>query len=162
MIGYVYAIGTEPPSEVKIGWSHDPRRRLMEFQVGNSRKLKLLGQVKAEPAQEIELHSLLDRWRGSGEWFRHEGPVSAFVDMLPRPHPTRSLSPMAYIRKHVFGVSQATMAAIAGASQGTISRWESGEHSPDSRALAAVRAEARRRGHDWDDRWFFDMPEVAS
>lgn len=60
------------------------------------------------------------------------------------------------LRKRVFGISQAELAAIAGTSQGTVSKWEAGELEPDRRQLALLRDAARERGLEWSDAWFFE------
>ncbi|CAH1657613.1 Transcriptional regulator with XRE-family HTH domain [Hyphomicrobiales bacterium] len=65
------------------------------------------------------------------------------------------MSPMAHIRKSVFGVSQAHFAAIAGVSQATVSRWERFEWEPNRDELARIREEAMRRGIKWSDALFF-------
>jgi transcriptional regulator with XRE-family HTH domain len=72
------------------------------------------------------------------------------------------MNPLLHIRKNVFDVSQSKMALIAGVSQGTISRWESGEGAPDRYELGHIRQEASRRGLAWDDSWFFETPSEAA
>lgn len=71
------------------------------------------------------------------------------------------MNPVLYIRTKVLRVSQAELAAIAGvASQGTISKWESGTHDgPSLRELARIRAEVRKRKIRWHDSWLFDVPD---
>jgi transcriptional regulator with XRE-family HTH domain len=71
------------------------------------------------------------------------------------------MKPLAHIRKIVFCVTQAEMASIVRVSQGTISRWEAGIASPDTEDMRRIRAAATRRKLDWDDRWFFEAPEIA-
>jgi len=70
------------------------------------------------------------------------------------------MHPIEHIRKNVLGVSQAVLAAIAGVTQATVSRWEAGESEPNRNELSRIRDEARARGHSWDDSWFFDTPPV--
>lgn len=60
-----------------------------------------------------------------------------------------------HIRCVVFQATQVEMAAIAGVRQATISRWESDDLTPSLPALRRIRAEARRRGIEWNDAWFF-------
>lgn len=67
-----------------------------------------------------------------------------------------------HIRKNVLNVSQAAFAAITGANQATVSRWENGELTPDLEQLRAIRAEAKRLGLEWDDSWFFETPNETS
>lgn len=69
------------------------------------------------------------------------------------------MTPMLHVRKTVLDLNQAELAKIAGTSQGTVSKWETGELEPDRDQLALIRAEIHRRGIDWDDRWFFEAPE---
>lgn len=61
-----------------------------------------------------------------------------------------------HIRKNVFGVRQSEFAALAGVQQSTVSRWERGEGSPSLQEMSAIRAAAHDRGHEWNDRWFFE------
>lgn len=68
------------------------------------------------------------------------------------------MSSIAHIRKSVFRISQAEFGAIAGTTQTSVSRWENGEMQPGLTEMALIRAEAQRRGHEWDDRWFFEAP----
>jgi len=63
-----------------------------------------------------------------------------------------------HIRKHVLGISQAALAAVAGTTQATVSRWERGELSPSLDELEAIRSEAAARNIEWRDAWFFEPP----
>lgn len=72
------------------------------------------------------------------------------------------MNPMKHIRKNVFGVTQVTFAGIAGTTQPSICRWEQGEQFPDHSEMDRIRQEAMNRGLPWDDRWFFELPEVAA
>ncbi|MDR6953819.1 putative transcriptional regulator [Ancylobacter sp. 3268] len=69
------------------------------------------------------------------------------------------MNQMLLIRKSVLDVSQAALAAIAGTSQATVSRWEKGDLHPDRSQMALIRAEALKRGLQWNDAWFFEAPE---
>jgi len=72
------------------------------------------------------------------------------------------MSSLRHIRKSVLGLSQSEMAAIADVSQGTVSKWESGELNPNLDEMARIRDEARRRCLDWDDSWFFEVSAGAA
>lgn len=66
---------------------------------------------------------------------------------------------MLHIRRDIFRVTQAEMAAIAGARQATVSRWESGSLSPDITHLHRIREAAIARALDWNDSCFFIIPQ---
>ncbi len=68
------------------------------------------------------------------------------------------MNPIQHIRKNVFGLSQTDFAVIAGSTQASVSRWESGALEPSRDELDRIRSEAKNRGIDWDDRLFFDVP----
>lgn len=68
------------------------------------------------------------------------------------------MNPILHIRKVTLGLSQADFAAIAGVSQGTVSKWETDELVPDRNELARMRAAVKDRGLAWDDSWFFEVP----
>jgi transcriptional regulator with XRE-family HTH domain len=60
------------------------------------------------------------------------------------------------IRIDLFHLQQSELAAIAGVSQATVSRWETGELTPGYEELKRIREEAVRRGIAWDDALFFE------
>lgn len=68
------------------------------------------------------------------------------------------MTPLAYIRKIIFKVSQAEMAVIAGVRQGTWSRWENQKDEPSRDAMSRIRMEAGTRQLPWNDKWFFEAP----
>lgn len=67
---------------------------------------------------------------------------------------------MRTIRLHIFKIGQAEMAGIAGVSQATVSRWETGELEPGREQMAAIRAAAAKRTTIWRDEWFFDASSI--
>jgi len=74
------------------------------------------------------------------------------------------MTPMQHIRKSLLRISQSEMAAITSTTQATVSRWETGELSPDLTQMARIREEAVSRGVEWEDRFFFEVlaaPEQA-
>lgn len=70
----------------------------------------------------------------------------------------RAMKPIEYIRKRVFGVSQAAFGEIAGTTQASVSRWEAGELHPGLEEMERIRSEALARGNEWDDSLFFATP----
>lgn len=70
------------------------------------------------------------------------------------------MTQLRFIRCQVFKVTQADMAMIAGTRQATVSRWEHNKLRPSLEHLLRIRAEANRRGLNWNDSWFFG--EVAA
>lgn len=63
-----------------------------------------------------------------------------------------------YIRDKVFGLTQAPFAVIAGVSQATVSRWETGELEPDRDNMERIRSAALERGLELDYESFFKVP----
>lgn len=66
--------------------------------------------------------------------------------------------PIEHIRRAVFDVSQTAFAEIAGTTQPSVSRWEQGLQEPDRIEMDRIRQAAHKRGLNWDDRWFFEVP----
>jgi DNA-binding XRE family transcriptional regulator len=161
MTGYVYAIA-DTNGAVKIGYAADPIARVAGLATGHPGVLTLLGMAVGTEAHEAECHRLFRAHRIRGEWFRREGIVETFVGMLPRPpRPqivTDGMEPVAFIRRAVFQATMPAMARIAGVSQGTISKWENGIHTPNADALGLIRAHARTLGCKWNDDWLFAVP----
>lgn len=65
-----------------------------------------------------------------------------------------------FIRKTIFKLSQAEFAKVAGVTQATVSRWESGELIPSHDEMARIREEAEKRNIPWNDAWFFTAPST--
>lgn len=84
MIGFVYAIGTESGSVVKIGFSENPSARLGDLQVGNPDQLKVHAQWSGTVHLEQILHIAFAHYRVRGEWFdfRELDPVSTIGRMI--------------------------------------------------------------------------------
>jgi DNA-binding transcriptional regulator YiaG len=69
------------------------------------------------------------------------------------------MHPIEHIRKRIFDVTQVEFSQIAGTTQASVSRWESGELHPDRAEMERIRKAARKQGIAWDDRWFFEVTE---
>lgn len=72
------------------------------------------------------------------------------------------MNPILHIRRSVLRITQGDMGRIAGVSQATISRWESGRNEPSLEHLRRIRAEVRRRRLSWDERWLYDASAGAA
>ena len=72
------------------------------------------------------------------------------------------MSPLQYVRQRIFHMSQAQFALIAGVSQATVCRWESGQLEPDRPTLKQIRCAAKARKLKWRDSFFWDLPPPAA
>ena len=71
----------------------------------------------------------------------------------------KTLTPARYIRLHVFGIeTQTEFARLLGYEQPQMSRFENGAPF-SSEAQSRIRRLATERGIDWDNNWFFEVPE---
>ena len=78
--GFVYFIGEATPSEIKIGWSGDPIKRLQNLNTGSPRDLRLLHVTVGDRGNEREWHERFVHLRiDGGEWFRAERDLLAAI-----------------------------------------------------------------------------------
>ncbi|OLP44719.1 helix-turn-helix domain-containing protein [Rhizobium oryziradicis] len=68
---------------------------------------------------------------------------------------------MHFIRKTLLNLSQSEFASILEVSQSTVSRWERGV-APSLDEMTKIRAVAILRGVEWQDRFFFEVPNESS
>lgn len=73
-----------------------------------------------------------------------------------------SESPLRWVRRNVFGVTQDGLAEIGGVSRPRISRYETGADEPPFKFLRSLREEAAKRGLSFSGDWFFEVPKVPS
>lgn len=74
---------------------------------------------------------------------------------------TTHMTPARFIRERVFGCrSQAEFAERLGYSQAQVCRMETDRLSRD--AMDRIRNIAIGSGMQWDDTWFFEVPDVAT
>lgn len=71
----------------KIGYSHDPVKRLKQLQTGHPLKLGLEGWLNfetEEQAQTVEdgYHRMFKYFRTNGEWFTYNKDMEAFIESL--------------------------------------------------------------------------------
>lgn len=67
------------------------------------------------------------------------------------------MRPIEAIRKNVFRCSQAAFGEIAGTTQASVSRWETGQQEPSRDEMERIREAARARSLQWHDSWFFEV-----
>jgi hypothetical protein len=70
--GTVYLL--EDGFGIKVGYTNGPvAKRVAELQIGNSRKITSIAEIlDATPETEALLHSVLNEWNVTGEWFARE------------------------------------------------------------------------------------------
>lgn len=78
--GWVYFMAAGQ-GDIKIGWARDPDKRLRELQVGNPKRLKILGVIPGSRLTEKEIHRYYAAARVTGEWFKRKA-VMAGVNHL--------------------------------------------------------------------------------
>ncbi len=71
-------------------------------------------------------------------------------------------TPIRYVRKHVFDVTQEELARIGGVSRSRVSRYESGKEAPPFAFMEHLRTEAKRRKLKFSADWFFEQPGKAA
>jgi hypothetical protein len=126
--GRVYAID-DGKGCVKIGWAKDPVRRLREMNVSDPGRLTLIGSARGTRVHEAEAHALLKPWRERGEWFRKEGHVLTFLDLLPKYQPGQTEQQsrdLTFFRRALRekGFSLNGLAKAMGVDQTTATRWQ--------------------------------------
>lgn len=78
---------------------------------------------------------------------------------MTRSRKSQSLNPPQFVRRVVFGMSQAAWAKALGLrSQGTVSKWESAGEFTSVKAMKKVRALAKKRKVMMSDTWLFEVP----
>lgn len=70
--GFVYFITSQDSGLTKVGFSHDPAKRLKQLQTGHGSRLRIPMQIKTKNPRALEarLHLLFKHKRQAGEWFR--------------------------------------------------------------------------------------------
>lgn len=77
---WIYFIEEESSNNIKIGISAmHPKTRLSGLQVGNPRKLALVGLTKGTVEDEAALHTRFVAHRIRGEWFRDNPELRALI-----------------------------------------------------------------------------------
>lgn len=80
-LGYVYFIQAGDQGPIKIGWSCEVSRRLLELQTANAARLVLLGYIPGTQKTERAWHVKFAAERLEAEWFR---PSQALLDAIAK------------------------------------------------------------------------------
>lgn len=67
--GRIYFVQAGDDGPIKIGWTMDVERRLLELQNGNHLELRLLGSCEGSEQMEAQLHRRFAMHRMRREWF---------------------------------------------------------------------------------------------
>jgi hypothetical protein len=78
---------------IKIGFSGVPKLRMRDLQRANGRPLSLIGTVTAHPYDERIIHKRFEHLRVTGEWFRPDDELRAFIEAVRRRKPIPRLGP---------------------------------------------------------------------
>lgn len=118
----IYFIQAGENGPIKIGMALDVYRRLAELQTGHYERLRIIGLIDGERAQEKLTHSALANFRLNKEWFSAAPEVLEFVSRNTYLPPTQK----GHERKDgmtegYFTIAQA--ASILRKSERTIRRW---------------------------------------
>jgi hypothetical protein len=79
-IRYVYFVEAQTLGLIKIGWTHDVRRRMVSLQIDCPVSIKLLGRLK-ESAELTEgaIHKIFKKIRVRGEWFKDCSELRQYI-----------------------------------------------------------------------------------
>lgn len=76
-LGHVYVAGFS--TYIKIGWSTDVANRLLDLRTGIPEGLIVYALLPARPPYERELHARFKHLRLTGEWFRRQSELAAWI-----------------------------------------------------------------------------------
>lgn len=76
---YVYVVGTDWDSAVKIGYSKNPWARAKELQTGNASKVEVLAHFRCSANSERDIHEVLASFRHVGEWFNLGADIASIM-----------------------------------------------------------------------------------
>jgi hypothetical protein len=79
---YVYFIQAGDGGPIKIGIARSPERRLIELQVGNHAKLRILALTPGGWGEERALHDKFAALRLNGEWFDPAPELLSYIEAI--------------------------------------------------------------------------------
>lgn len=155
MTGYIYAIRCM--DRVKIGFSSDPARRLIDARVWSPYPVYLLGAIEGCQTKEREYHRMFASQRRHGEWFEISGEVEGFISgLMPvtdligkkvKANPDTGVLLMR--RRKALGLTQSDLGRAVSAKKFTISRIEKGLQVPTTSLAAALERELSIPASSW-------------
>lgn len=77
--GVVYFAQSGDQGPIKIGWSQDVERRILELQTANAHRLHLLGTIPGRLEDEMKTHARFAHLRMEGEWFRNDPEIHTYL-----------------------------------------------------------------------------------
>lgn len=132
----VYMIQAGENGPVKIGYSAEPDRRLMELQVAHWTTLTLVRLLEGGEADEGALHSRFNHLRLRGDWHSYSTELFGDVGLVDVPiGRLHDLPPLSFvatlpigkrvaIARHRLGLSQRELAEMTGVSASAVAQWE--------------------------------------
>jgi DNA-binding XRE family transcriptional regulator len=79
----IYFIENSETKHIKIGFSSDIRRRLVDLQISSPHELKVLTICEGDDKYEKELHKRFYEYRYRGEWFLPNKELNNFIESFP-------------------------------------------------------------------------------
>lgn len=77
--GFVYFVQSGEGGPIKIGWSQDVERRILQLQTANAHRLHLIGRVPGRMEDEAAMHAKFAHLRMEGEWFRDHSEIREYL-----------------------------------------------------------------------------------
>ena len=78
----IYFIKMDQTDIVKIGYAHDPFKRLKSLQTGNPFKLSIFYTMDGDCRLEKDIHDLFLDYKMYGEWFKCHDLVVEFIEHI--------------------------------------------------------------------------------
>ena len=76
---YFIAVGK---NAIKIGVAKNVEARLVNLQIGNPKKLRLIGSIRGDEKTEKMFHVAFSKYHVRGEWFKAAAPLLQFIEFF--------------------------------------------------------------------------------
>ena len=80
--GHVYFIHAPKADLVKIGYSRDPGKRLLDLNTASTESLHWIGSIPGSTIDEKALHKEFKHLRAHGEWFKYTIELESRIEDL--------------------------------------------------------------------------------